>query len=252
MKLLRTALAAAAIALTGAAAHADELEVFSYTGHAMFDTADDNLSSASSYTIGALYRVAGNPTKYGVGPLVIKNYTDRTSFVAFCIEPHTSLAADFTGDDDGATTYSYTKTAITDPVGSGFGKVQRLFDLWGYQTSTKLDDDPATIALWGSAMQLAIWNLMFDSDMDLDTGTFAVLNGSTILPVMDLSEQMIRSVYLDPTPAASKQMTLWNANGSQDLISSAGVIPEPSSYALALAGIGIVGYSLRRRQHKAA
>jgi len=256
MKLLRTALAATAIALTGAAAQADQLEVFGYTGNAMFDTADDNAANVGAYTLGGLlWQVDGGAVRSGVGALVAKNYTDQTSFIAFCLEPYIALS-NAAANDNGTTTQGYTRTPITDPANSPYVKLQRLFDLYGAQATVGLSPAQGTnsIALWGGAMQLAIWNLLYDTDMVLESGDVRVLNAATYLGAVSLANQMVQNVYLNNAAAPSKLMTVWFNEGasSQDIIQSAAVVPEPSTYAMVLAGVGIVGYSLRRRQHKAA
>jgi len=259
MKLLRTTLAAAAIALTGAGAQADQLEVFGYNGGLTFADAASNLANVGNYAAGTVRWTAngGTTLRLGTGLLIAKNYTTQTSFLAFCVEPYQALSTAAGGGDFGATKETYTSTALTSPTGKWYD-VQRMFDLWGHDIQMGMLAPGQTnndVKLWGAAAQLAIWNLLLDNDLSVSAGAGLVYvdNTSTNLAIVNLANQMILSGRLDRTTVApSKLMTFWDANGSQDIISSASVVPEPSTYAMVLVGVGIVGYSLRRRQHKAA
>jgi len=260
MKLLRTALVAAAIALTGAAAQADQLEVFGYTGNTSFSDAANNVSQAALYTAGTVQWTAngGTTIRLGVGALIAKNYDNSSSFFAWCTEPYKALSVAAGGGDLGATKETYTPTALTglaDP--DPYYDVQRMFDIWGWSITEGMGAGSpiADIKLWGAATQLAVWNLLLDTDASVSTGSGLVFvnNTASNLAIVNLANQMIQSGRFDRTTAVPlKQMTFWDSTGSQDVISSAAVVPEPSTYALVLAGVGIVGYSLRRRQHKAA
>ncbi|HEX5371807.1 MAG TPA: PEP-CTERM sorting domain-containing protein [Aquabacterium sp.] len=261
------ALLALAAALSTSVAHADEVEVFRYTGGTSFATADTNYGgtyeAAIPWLIGT-YNPVSNPFRAGAGVYTVKDYTVQRSFLAFCLQPLTPLSA-AAGNDFGVTTETYTSTT------SGVNpEVQRLFDLWGWRVSLSLDRnlyDPASTTTgreYGAAMQLAIWNLVTDAgDYSMDSGTFKAFGSSGINgTIKALANQMLADVANplalggDPNNMVvggiQRQTLVWNSANSQAMISNSGVIPEPSTYALIAAGLGVVAFAQRRRLTQAA
>lgn len=261
------ALLALAAALSTGVAQADEFEIFRYTGGYHFDEAGTNFGgsyeAAIPWIIGT-YNPTSNPFRLGAGIYSVKNYSTQKSFLAFCLEPLVPLSA-AAGNDFGATTEAYTSTT------SGVNpEVQRLFDLWAYRVSLTMDRmtfDPALTTdgrVYGAAMQLAIWNLVTDAgDYSMDSGTFKAFGSSGInLTIKNLANQMLADVANPLAMGGNpdnltlggivRQTTIWTSPNSQAMIQNAGVVPEPSAYALIAAGLGVVAFAQRRRLTQAA
>lgn len=261
------ALLALAAALSTSVAHADEFEIFRYSGGYQFADAGTNYGGSYEasipWLIGA-YNPTTNPYRLGAGIYSVKNYSTQKSFLAFCLEPLVPLST-AAGNDFGATTETYTST--TAGVNSG---VQRLFDLWGdrvSQTMNRLTYDPSITTdgrVYGAAMQLAIWNLVTDAgDYSMDTGLFKAFGTTGINgDIKGLANQMLADVANplalggDPNNLTVgglvRQTTIWTSPNSQAMIQNAGVVPEPSAYALIAAGLGVVAFAQRRRLNQAA
>lgn len=261
------ALLAIAAALSTGVAQADEFEIFRFTGGNTFATADTdyggNYEAAIPWIIGT-YHPTSNPFRAGAGIYSVKNYTTQKSFLAFCLEPLIPLSA-AAANDFGVTTETYTSsTSGVNP------EVQRLFDLWGARVSERMDTskyDPVSTTAgreYGAAMQLAIWNLVTDAgDYSMDTGIFKAFGTTGVNgAVKNLANQMLADVANplalggDPNNLTVgglvRQTTIWTSPNSQAMIQNAGVVPEPSAYALIAAGLGVVGFAHRRRLTQAA
>jgi hypothetical protein len=251
MKLTHTLLALAAATSVGLA-HADQFEVFTYSGSSNFTTAAANTGLGASYTSVVGWQV-GATTGFVVDPLVVMNYSSQSSFIAFCIQPGTALST-AAAYDAGVTTQTYTSTTAGVDA-----SVQKLFDLYGPQVTLALKpwvNAPSNGqgALYAGAMQLAIWNLMYDNDFTLSSGNVKLVFPSVgnYANLLALGNTMLAGVQNLPTPTTHKLTTIWNSNGSQNLIQSAAVVPEPSAYALIAAGLGVVAFVQRRRLSKQA
>jgi len=209
--------------------------------------------AASTVSIRFLSRDAGDPTlttslttNYVTGGL---NFTEAAtgSFLAYCIEPTQSFALSFKSDGVTPNFKTYTVDSFSGAQGallqslysSSFGSVHS-----GNQQA---------------AFQLAVWEIMRES-----SGTLGIAqgDGSFFLKTagatgqqngINHSVQALATHYLSAAEnysgPALYNLTKLSSASYQDLVvaSAVNAVPEPESYALFLAGLGVVGLLARRR-----
>ena len=176
------------------------------------------LLSPASLVFGTLN---GAPYSDGAGALRVDT-VEMGSFLAFCTELDTVLSPTY------PVTYNYTPYAQ-----DGVARVLSLYTTGMYSAA---------------ATQVAIWEAVYDSVAgDLATGVFTLnapaglLTESTAL----LAAAGALSVgQYDPTGMRALQNDRY-----QDLVT---VVPEPSTYALLLAGLTGIGFVARRRSQNRA
>ena len=175
-------------------------------------------------------------------------------FAAFCIEPMEFVSV--------GTPVDY-KVVQLSRAASGLGgigttKANQIRELIG--RNMPIGGLAAMTALTNSALQLAIWEIVMEApgnrlaigDRALDRGNYYVRNGVGAASAITLATSMLNAI--DGTgPLAKGLVVLQNGTfgvqggGSQDMLAFAGV-PEPSSWALLIAGFGLTGAALRRRR----
>jgi hypothetical protein len=211
MKFIQTLIAAAVLAATGVA-HADTLKAPAYAGGSL------------------VYSVwyANFSDFYVSEPMQVSNLTAGTSFAAFCIEPFQGLSFGVNGAL-GSGDPSYTSAAF------GNAAVQSLYD--GYYAHA-LDNK-----INAAAFQFALWELVADTGKNLSAGIVAMAAD----PAVTLGQSMLAGVGASTTDHYT--LTQWTSARSQDLLQASAVtaVPEPSTYAMLFAGLGAIGFMVRRR-----
>lgn len=237
----------ASIALLGSAMTASAAEFWSYVPGSG-QLAVNNPGGGAGF---ASVSVTGYS---GVGGQFNGNYWDAGAkpadsfFRFFCIElgQHANAgpnpyASSLLGDDDLRKLYDIAYPNKT------------LGDFWsGGQTSFGAFADATSAA----AFQVAVWNIYFDSDLNLSGGTFKWTGASSAVStaaqaLLDQVASYGGNGYLNwtlykfesPIPNSSQQQT-----GYQNYVSATYKVPEPGTLALlgaAMAGLGVAG---RRRR----
>lgn len=143
-------------------------------------------------------------------------------FYSFCLQPDVWLMP-----------FSNPYTAY-DSASSGYNT--KLDELWGRNFASVASDVTA------AAFQVAVWELAYDGDGSLSTGSFQLTSGGQ---VNQLASQWLSEI--DGTgPLGNITILRNNPNMAdrQDLITAS--VPEPGSMALVLLGLG--GLVARRRR----
>jgi hypothetical protein len=175
---------------------------------------------------------------YETGPLYFKDSAGK-SFMAFCIEPGQDYATAANGMQ------SYT-------VGSFSGDQSKaLQGLFSRHYATLGD------ATQQAAFQMAVWEITNET-----AKTFGVGQGQGVFffdrlsqgtDAQNLGFTTLVNSYLDDAVSyqgpARYQITRLSSDNFQDLVTVTAV-PEPGTYAMLLAGLGVVGFVARRRQQR--
>jgi hypothetical protein len=153
--------------------------------------------------------------------------TDTSStFLTYCVELRQAITA---------LPNTYTTGAFAAPLDA---RLAKLFQVAGFHSD---NPDAIDTAVERQALQLAVWNITFDSDNTLDFGDFKLLSDNN-------GARAQANTWLSAASAAfvpNVQVTRLSSTTEQDLII---VVPEPSTYALMMAGLLGVGFAARRRQ----
>jgi len=154
------------------------------------------------------------------------------SFIAYCIQPSE-------GNGRALRTQTYAVESFT---GAQAQQLQALFST-SYAGLTTHDDK--------AAFQLALWELMLETGntFSVSGGSFQLLGSdATSLAVSTQANSFLSQAMSYQGPALYSLTKLTHGN-LQDLVVATplNAVPEPESYALLLAGLGIVGMVARRR-----
>jgi PEP-CTERM motif len=91
------------------------------------------------------------------------------------------------------------------------------------------------------ALQMAIWNAVYDTDWSVDSGSFQQVTDKNGAKAGANALLMAASNVSTPVYAVHKLYSV----DEQDVVVS---VPEPETYAMLLAGLGAVGFMARRRK----
>ncbi len=149
------------------------------------------------------------------------------AFTGFCIDLNQTIQV--------GNSYTFTASPLeAAPVpGGGMGSVKanQLRELWGrYQLLTTTGSSTNA-----AAFQIAVWEIVFDSGLDLASGAVQVGGHSATLT---LAQGWLNSLNGDVTKYAGNVYALTSASG-QDMI-----VPTPGSLAL----LGLAGLAIARRR----
>jgi hypothetical protein len=166
-----------------------------------------------------------------------------TSFMAWCIDIRDSIQSALYSLVK-ATDYTPTANVPLDPT-----KITALERLASNNLSL------VTNAQTSSAFQLAAWEIINES-----SGTFNVNmnNGTFYASAGEYGATTLANTWLSSLGTAnpSMQMSIWRADvntSTQDLaVFNVSPIPEPETYAMLLAGLGLMGFVIRRRRRNQA
>jgi hypothetical protein len=184
-------------------------------------------------------------------------YTTQSSFLANVLAPAVDTFAGFSTNDPtnspitrSVGPYTYTATSPTGFYGAGAGSAG---DPW---LSTNSATDTITFANFGGGVR-AIGGMFFGSDVsgDFTSGTIILtatdslgsslsetLNNATLSGFAGFTTNgFLTSLVVSSVSPGS---TVWP---TVDNLTVAAAIPEPETWALMLAGFGLLSYSARRR-----
>lgn len=187
---------------------------------------------AGTYSGGLVIPVQSSAADFWTGFQEIKvtNGAASNSFQAFCIDP-------FQWSSHTPTTYDQTTLSPTFSAAT-VTNITKLFN-FGYAGAVGNN-------LNAAAMQLALWEVAND-DGNLSTGAVHK-TGSTHAALVTQTNYLL-SNYASASATSLYNFTFYKSAGQQDFV-TVSAVPEPETYAMLLAGLGIMGAAVRRRKNK--
>lgn len=194
-----------------------------------FNGFSDGYVAASIYN--APSPVGGNPTSVRAGGFSMTNATAGGTFQAWCVDIFSRMASstNYTFTTGAALAPLYTSTQIT--------ALERLAS----NNLASVTSNPTNSA----AFQLAVWEIVNER-----SGTYNVSVGSGNFYADSAAAGAANSMLNNLGSAAPTMiLSVWKESTypTQDLAVFAPV-PEPQTYAMMLAGLGLMGFVARRRQ----
>ncbi|MFM7704331.1 MAG: PEP-CTERM sorting domain-containing protein [Rubrivivax sp.] len=189
---------------------------------------------------------------------------NTSTFAAYCIEPFQSfsIGATYTNtyttrDDEQNYKWSATSPGVNgfDPARAG-AIGQRVGQLWAYADATygvgTAASSDAAKRDASTALQWAIWNVMYDTDNSVKAGgtanSFWISSTTTNGSILTLADTMLAQ---SANYGLKYNVSVLSAPNNQDQIYATGIptpVPEPGTFAMTLAGLAAVGFVTRRRR----
>jgi hypothetical protein len=157
-----------------------------------------------------------------------------SSFEAFCIDP-----------------FQYSNAGVSDySASSGLGALGSTNATWVSNMYSQNYASSIGNATGSAAFQLALWDLAKD-DGNLSSGS-VMATASTNTTVLNLANSMIFGAKTGPG-TSPYSFSIYTSPTAQDyVVASVTPVPEPESYAMLLAGLGLMGAVVRRRKNAPA
>jgi len=158
------------------------------------------------------------------------------SFDAFCVDPYQYSSTSYTTYTIGNLDTAFSSSIVT--------TIKKLYN-YGYAGTL----GPAVVNdKNAAAFQLALWETIADSSVNLYGGNvkgYSGAGGTTAGLLTDTQNLLSNaSAYSGPN---RYHFTLYKSDAKQDFL-VATPVPEPETYAMLLAGIGLMGAVVRRRR----
>ena len=164
--------------------------------------------------------------------IIGNNTSPSGSFAAFCAEIDAGYTTPFSGQS----------VAVS---GAQADLLSKLFTGAGWKSWSHTTDAVSTKAQI-TALQVGVWEILNDATFDVTSGSFNINSDSN---VASISATLSTWMSAGNTGMAGDIYRITDnvgqGLGSQDLIIA---VPEPSTYALMIAGLAAVGFVARRRK----
>lgn len=205
------------------------------------------------------YNIAGGAGGFQTFDLTT---TGAKPFQSFCVD----IFHDF---NFGSQSVSYDYAPTQNPSGlssASLLNLGRLYTLYGSNIATT-----SSSSLNETAFQLAIWAIVNDGQSINSNGNFNLTSGQPISFTnyaygtpngsISLAQQWLNNLA-NATSSYNAQFLMLQPNqyqgtpgtGSQDVVyfTPASAVPEPQTYAMLLAGLGLIGFMAKRRKNQNA
>jgi hypothetical protein len=206
------------------------------------------LAPSVSQATTILIQTAGNPlgTKDGTLTFAPSSYNGQTV-------PFGEFFLTGVNQSAGNTPVSYLSYCVDllHPLGvPGTYTINSLTSLWNYNATKDLNltkllaNTNPTTADESAAIQLAVWEIVFDNSSTVSSGAFSMAGGSSAAAVTKAN------LYLSQlgswtTNGRTAMLLYSDTNQSQVFLSP---VPESATWGMMIVGMGVVGASLRRRK----
>jgi hypothetical protein len=173
--------------------------------------------------------IVGN---YNFEMRTLGNTPSTTSFVGYCVDPFQWASSSF---------HEYGAMLLEDFLDAS--RFQQVAKLFGHAY-----EDSLMGSTQAAGFQLALWEV-FNDDGRLDQGAVRV-TGTTNNAVRQSAQTLLDSLASWTGNGTNYELTFYQNATHQDYLAVTGPLsptPEPESYALLLAGLGLIGLVARRR-----
>jgi PEP-CTERM motif len=230
----------AVLAVSAAAAQADTVSIPRY----QFGLAPDGSPLAVTANVVGVTRDAAGA--FGAANESAGAFTTSVngaaSFLSYCLD--LTQSAPLGSSDSSYSRVSGGSYSFANPAAES--SLSKLFTVAGSQVNSISS---------AAAFQLAVWEIVYEAP----TNMYSVLTGNAIFGVQDprevatLTQANFWLNALSSTPATAP-ISILASTTRQDLVygGATAPIPEPSTYALMIAGLAGVGFMARRRAQKQA
>lgn len=184
-----------------------------------------------TFSGGLLLPVQSSSANYwsGLQTISVNDGSSTTSFLAFCVDPFQWSPGSYT---------TYTKTDFNAFFGSRVADITALYNE-AYSGATASGGNGAA-----AAMQLALWEVANDNK-NLATGGVQTVSGTN--SALKTNAQALLTNLGSFGGSSNYNFTLYTSSTNQDYL-VATPVPEPQTYMMLLAGLGLMGYVARRRE----
>jgi hypothetical protein len=177
---------------------------------------------------GLLLPVQSSPANYwsGFQTISVQDGASTDSFLALCVDPFQWSSGSYT---------SYAKSDFSTFFGSRASDIVALYN--EAYSSALLGNGAA------GALQLALWEVANDNK-NLATGLVQTVAGTSASLATD-AQGLLTNLGSFSGPS-QYNFTLYTSASNQDFL-VASPVPEPQTYMMLLAGLGLMGFVARRR-----
>lgn len=195
--------------------------------------AASNLQVVDSHSV-SLFTASGGAFGPGraISPTLWQVKYDSNTFLAFCLDPNVAVS-------NSANNYSSSAFAASDSV-------KRLYE--GYYASSIANVSTSVDS--AAAFQLALWELNNDN-ANLLTGGLRFRNLSNAV-VMQANSMLGVATGNGAIQNLYNYTSLTSVNPASQTLLSVSPVPEAQTWAMLVAGLGLLGFMARRRNAGAA